>query len=351
MEIVNPEKANETNNVNTDENDDDDYNEDEHQHEQNEEYDSDSDGDDEDSLELTNMDVYKEVPRALKRLDEHLSIHTVLLNNDKKKKRILQCNGKSVKRIMGLMEHTFLAIRLKIEKRQDAKSAKQSGNESDITGSDDAFPMLSIIAVLFQFELGECGGGANGYLTAVCNFLPKQIRSVNILSQDNRRYAVSRGEINHLIHVVQKCLQRVFDEAQIKSTRQMTQRQGYAVHLAVANISSGDISACNEQEDEVHDLTFVVFMIVYLLSTITIQRSDQLNMSTSESTTTGNGSTMTTTATFCHLISALPKSVVFDAVAPAVPQCWLFDIIISNAITYVVARISSGTGYQTRIAV
>lgn len=182
MEIVKSKKANETNNA--DENDDD--NDDEDEDEDIDEDDSNSDSDDDDSLDLTNMDVDKEDPEALKRLDQHLSMHMVLLNKEKKKKRMLQRKGKGgawrVKRIMGLVEHTLLAIRLRIEKKHDDKSAKLSGNESYITGADDAVSLLSIMTRLFEFTLGENGGGDNGYLTAVCNVVSKQICSVNIQS-------------------------------------------------------------------------------------------------------------------------------------------------------------------------
>lgn len=197
MEIVKSKKANETNNGNADENVDD--NDEEDEDDNNDEGDSDSGGDDDDSLDLTNMDVDKEDPEALKRLDQHLSMHMVLLNKEKKKKRMLQRKGKGgawrVKRIMGLVEHTLLAIRLRIEKKHDDKSAKSSGNESNITGAGDAVSLLSIMTRLFEFALGENGGGDNGYLTAVCNVVSKQICSVNIQSLVSKlKEGVDAGE-------------------------------------------------------------------------------------------------------------------------------------------------------------
>lgn len=203
MEVTKTKSANETFNGNADQKDDDNDDEDEDGDEDkddgNEDGDSDSDGDDDDSIDLTNMDVDKEDPEALKRLDQHLSMHMVLLNKEKKKKRMLQRKGKGgawrVKRILGLVEHTLLAIRLRIEKKHDNKTAKWSSNQGNITGAGDAVSLLSIMTRLFEFALGENGGGHNGYLTAVCNVVSKQICSVNIQSLVSKlKEGVDAGE-------------------------------------------------------------------------------------------------------------------------------------------------------------
>lgn len=97
-------------------------------------------------------------------------------------------------------------------KKQDDKRAKSSGNESNITGADCAFSLLSIMTRLFEFALWGNSGGDNGYITAVSNVVSKQICSVNIQSRDDRRYTISRGEMMHVMRVVQQCLRRVVNE-------------------------------------------------------------------------------------------------------------------------------------------
>lgn len=140
-------KENQTNNGNSDEIDDNKDNEDKDEQENdddhNKEDDIHGDGNENDKLEVTNMDVYKEDPEPRKQRDKHLLMHMGILNKEEKKKRMLQRKEKggslSVKRVMGLVEHTLLVIRLSIQKKNEEKSAKYSGNIINIAGVDDLF--------------------------------------------------------------------------------------------------------------------------------------------------------------------------------------------------------------------